>query len=264
MSFPTENTRRRFLHALLPVLFVCILPFAVPAQTVPCKVSLSSLPAAPELKGFHLGMTMEQARVHVPQILFGPTDLLGISKTTINPGFDPRADKSKFHDVRSISLDFLDGRLISLWIGYDSNFKWTGVPEFVAGISQSLSLPNGWSEWKVRGRQMRCTDFELTVTTVAQSPSFRIVDSGAEETIVARRNAAAEEAEATETEADEASEPEDVVADRKTKTYYQSACRPAVPIAEANRITFRTTAEAEKAGYTLSRACPEVVKVPPA
>ena len=151
--------------------------FAGTAQTVPCKVSLSALPAAPELKGFHLGMTMEQAKTHVPQIVFGRTDLLGSSKTTINPGFDPRIDKSRFQDVRSISLDFLDGRLVSLWIGYDSNFKWTGIPEFVAGISQSLSLPNAWIEWKVRGRQMRCADFELTVTTIAQSPSFRIVDT---------------------------------------------------------------------------------------
>jgi hypothetical protein len=255
MSLPTENIRRRFFHASLLVLLVCIFTVAVLAQTVPCRASLNSLPAAPELKGFHLGMTMEQAKAHVPQIVFGPTDLLGSSKTTINPGFDPRADKSKFQDVRSISLDFLDGRLVSLWIGYDSNFKWTGVAEFVAGISQSLSLPNAWIEWRVRGRQMRCTDFELTVTTVAQSPSFRIVDSGAEETLVARRNAAAEEAEATATEPEKPLEPEEIVADRKTKTYYQGSCRPEVPIAEVNRITFKTAAEAEKAGYTLTRAC---------
>lgn len=257
MPLPSAITVKFLSAASLLSLIIFVLPFAVAAQTVPCKVSLNSLPAAPELKGFHLGMTMEQAKTHVPQIVFGRTDALGSSKTTINPGFDPQADKSKFLDVRSISLDFLDGRLVSLWIGYDSNFKWTGVPEFVAGISQSLSLPNAWTEWKVRGRKMRCTDFELTVTTIAQSPGFRIVDSGAEETLVARRNAAAEEAEAMETEPDpeEASDPEEILADRKTKTYYQGTCRPAAPIAEANRITFKTTAEAEKAGYQLSRAC---------
>jgi hypothetical protein len=250
-----SGNAKEFRAASILIFLVFMFQLAVAAQNVPCKVSISSLPPAPELKGFHLGMTMEQAKAHVPQIVFGPTDLFGTSKTTINPGFDPRADKSKYQDVRSISLDFLDGRLVSLWIGYDSNFKWTGIPEFVAGISQSLSLPNAWTEWKVRGRQMRCTDFELTVTTIAQSPSFRIVDIGAEETLVARRNAAAEEAEASETEPDEASETEEIVADRKTKNYYQGSCRPAVPIAEANRITFKTTAEAEKAGYTLSRAC---------
>ena len=108
----------------------------------------------------------------------------------------------------------------------------------------------------MRGRQMRCTDFELTVSTIAQAPSFRIVDCSAEETLVARRNAAAEEAEeAEETEADDASGSEEIVADRKTKTYYQGSCRPATRIAEANRINFKTADEAEKAGYTLSRSC---------
>ena len=257
MFLPPENVKRLFFQSSILVVIVFFFPLAVAPQTVPCKVSFNSLPAAPELKGFHLGMTMEQAKAHVPQIVFGRTDSLGSSKTTINPGFDPQADKSKFQDVRSISLDFLDGRLVSLWIGYDSNFKWIGVPEFVAGISQSLSLPNGWSEWKARGRQMRCKDFELTVTTIAQSPSLRIVDSGAEETLVARRNAAAEEAEEAESEPEpeEPSDLEEIVADRKTKIYYQGTCRPAVPIAETNRITFKTTAEAEKAGYTLARAC---------
>lgn len=258
----SSETAIKFRAAFILILLVCLFPIAASAQTVPCKVSLSSLPAAPELKGFHLGMTMEQAKAHVPQIVFGPTDSLGSNKTTVNPGFDPRADKARFQDVRSISLEFLDGRLVSLWIGYDSNFKWLGVPEFVAGISQSLSLPNAWTEWKVRGRQLRCTDFELTVSTIAQSPSFRIVDTGAEETLVARRYTAAAEAEATETEteteqseASEASEPEEIVADRKTKTYFQGTCRRGVPIAEGNRITFKTTAEAEKAGYRLSRTC---------
>jgi hypothetical protein len=256
MSLPIENIRRLFFQSSIFVVTVFFFPLAVAAQTVSCKVSLTSLPAAPELKGFHLGMTMEQVKAHVPLIVFGRTDPLGSSKTTINPGFDPRADKSKFQDVRSISLDFLDGRLVSLWIGYDTNFKWSGVPEFVAGISQSLSLPNAWTEWKLRGRQMRCTDFELTVSTIAQAPSFRIVDSAAEETLAARRNAAAEAAdEEQETESDDASDSEEIVADRKSKTYYQGNCRPAPAIAEANRITFKTVDEAEKAGYTLSRSC---------
>ena len=253
MSLPTENIRGLFFQFSILVVIVFLFPLFVAAQTAACKVTLASLPAAPELNGFHLGMTMEQAKAHVPQIVFGPTDPLGSSKTTINPGFDPRSDKSKFQDVRSISLDFLDGRLVSLWIGYETNFKWTGVPEFVAGISQSLSLPNAWTEWKLRGRQLRCTDFELTVSMIAQAPSFRIVDSSAEELLVARRKAAAEEAE--ETESDDASDSEEIIADRKTKTYYQGSCRPATPITEPNRITFKTADEAEKAGYTLSRSC---------
>ena len=54
---------------------------------------------------------------------FGGTDPFGVSKTTINPYFDPNIDKTKFEGVRSISLDLLDERLTSLWIGFDETFK---------------------------------------------------------------------------------------------------------------------------------------------
>lgn len=256
MPLSAKSRTRFFVATSLLVLINCIFSVSGSAQVVPCKVTLNSLPAAPELQGFHLGMTTEQAKSNVPQIVYAPADALGSIKTTVNPSFDPRADKSRFQDVRSISLEFLDGHLVSLWIGYDSNFKWTNVADFVSGISQSLALPNAWTEWKVRGRQMRCADFELTVSTVAQSPSFRIVDSAAEATLAARRTAAAEEADAAEAaEVDEATDSEEIVADRKTKTYYPTGCRPGSSIAEPNRVTFKTTAEAEKAGYTPSRAC---------
>jgi hypothetical protein len=130
------------------------------------------------------------------------------------------------------------------------------VSDFETGISQTLSLPNAWRNWKARGAQMSCADFELTISLIAQAPSFRIIDTAALETLTARRAAAAAaeaEAEAEEEETTE-SAPE-IVADRKAKTYFQNGCHPQVPIAEINRITFKTTAEAEKAGYTLSKGC---------
>ena len=162
-------------------------------SNVPCKLSLSSLPAAPELKDSP--RRRWRRRRPCAQIVLD-RQIPWVQQDDGQSGVRSALVDTKFQDVRSISLEFLDGRLVSLWIGYDSNFKWLGVPEFVAGISQSLSLPNAWTEWKVRGRQMRCTDFELTVTPVAQSPTFRILDTVAEETLVARRSAAAEEAEA--------------------------------------------------------------------
>lgn len=255
MPLQFEFLRNHFVATLL---IVSCLPAVVAAQTGSCKASLQTLPSAPELKGFQLGMTMEQAKANAPLMVFLNPDPLGSTKTTINPAFDARADKSKFQDVRTISLDFLDDRLVSLWIGYDPSFKWSTVEDFVTGISKSLLLPNAWSEWRLRGKQMRCADFELTVSVIAQSPSFRIVDTAAAETLAARRTAAAEAAEATsetEEEPEEASEPEEIVADRKTKIYYPGNCRPQTSIVEANRVTFKTNAEAEKAGYKLSRSC---------
>jgi hypothetical protein len=251
MPAHSHNRRTPFTLSVLACLTFCSSSVIANARAVTCKASWHSLPAASELQGFQLGMTMEQLKVVAPQIVFGRIDSLGSSKTSISPAFDPNADKSKFQDVRTISFELLDGRVVSLWIGYDTSFKWSTVPEFVTGISKSLSLPNAWTE-KARARQMMCSDFEVTVSMIAQSPSLRIVDTVAAQTLAERRTAAVEEAEASESED---SEPEEIVADRKTKTYYQGNCRPRDPISDADRILFKSAEDAEKAGYSLSKSC---------
>ena len=222
------------------------------AQDNRCKVKLSDLPQAAELKGFHLGMAMEQVKARAPQVVFGRTDDLGSSKTSINPFFDPRIDKSTFADVRTVSLDFLDGRLTSLWIGYESTFKWPTLDDFVKGISQSLSLPNAWSSWKSRGQQLKCADFQMTVSIVAGGPSFRVLDLNAEETLTARRIAKEEEKSALE---EKGQGSEEILADKKSKIYYPASCRRTKEITEPNRIVFKAADEAEKAGYKPAKNC---------
>ena len=249
-----------FVSVISLAFFVAVFtPFDLFAQDTSCKATIRSLPAAAELKGLRLGRTMEQVKAQVPQITFGPTDELGSSKTTINPKFDPRTEAGVFQDVRSVSLDFLDGRLVSLWFGYDSNFKWATVDEFVNGISTSLQLPKTWSTWKVRGKELTCSDFQLTVTLVAQSPSFRVLDRASEETLNARRIAKEEEAEAAAAaaaaEPPTESEDEEIIGDSKSKAYYLPTCQTGVEITEKNRVVFKTVIEAEKAGYKRAKGC---------
>src|SRR5215813_9500404 len=152
---------------LFSILLLFALSGLAQGQPAQCSLKLSELPAAPELVGFQLGMTKEQVKLKVPQVRFGKADDFGVSKTTINPFFDPRIDTSSFEGIRSISLDFLDDRLTSLWIGYDSSFKVPSVEEFTKRISQSLHLPNAWTPWRSLGQQMQCADFQLIVTMVA-------------------------------------------------------------------------------------------------
>jgi hypothetical protein len=227
-----------------------------------CTKKIAELPAAPELLGFKLGMTKEQIKVHVPQTEFGRTDDFGVSKTTINPYFDPKIDKTRFEGVRSISLDLLDQRLTSLWIGYDENFKATSVDDFVRLITQTLQLPADWRSWRSRGQQIRCADFQLIVTVVAGGPSLRVLDVAAEETVAMRRQQKEEQdstaeaaAAAAETSPAEATEEPEIIADKKSKTYYAGTCRPEKEIAEVNKILFKTTEEAEKAGFKLAKNC---------
>jgi hypothetical protein len=216
---------------------------------------MSELPAAPELLGFRLGMTKEQIKVRVPQTKFGRTDGFGVSKTTINPYFDETIDKSKFAGVRSISLDLVDEKLTSIWIGFDETFKAHTAEEFVKLISQSLQVDGNWA-FKSRGQQLRCADFQLAVTTVAGGPSFRLVDIAAEDLIAQRRQAKEEQDSLAEAGAStESTEPPEIIADKQSKTYYPNGCQPAKEITPANKVTFKTTPEAEKAGFKLAKNC---------
>ena len=237
------NGKSFLRSSAIRLLLVLILASAVSAQDNKCVLKLAELPDSPELFGFHLGMTTAQAKTRVPQIKFGRVDAFGVSKTSINPDFDPQIDKASLNGVRTVSLDFLDDRLISLWFGYDGTFKWATVPDCVAGIAQALHLPDAWKPWKIRGQQLNCADFQMTVTTVAEGASFHIIDETAEQTIAARREAKEEQDSAAEAAAAE------IVADKRDKLYYTEGCLPAHEIKAADRVAFKSTEEAEKAGF---------------
>lgn len=223
----------------------------ISAQVTECKVKLSQLPAAAELSGFRIGMTMDQVKARVPQVVFGRTDKFGTSKTSINPYFDPKIDKSGFADVRTVSLEFLDGRVTSIWIGYEPTFKWSTVDTFVKGISQALSLPPAWSPWKSQGQQLKCADFQVTVSLIARGPSFRLLDLASQEILTARRVDEEEENEALENR-----EPAvEFIADSVTKFYYPADCELVKEVSESHRTSFKTALEAEKAGYKPAKEC---------
>ena len=213
-----------------------------PAQTSPCTLKIDQLPNAAELRGFHLGMTYEQVKARVAQIQFGEADQFGVAKTSINPSYDRSFDQASFADVRTISLDFLDGRLVDLWIGYENTFKWRTLDEFVNGMSKSLNLPAAWSA-KRSGRQLSCDGFSVYASLIAGSPGIRITDDPAQETIAARREEAAAAAEAM------------VIGDLRTKTFYPTDCEARDAIPAPSRITFKDKDEAEKAGYKLAKDC---------
>jgi hypothetical protein len=226
---------------------------ASPSIEAQCTQRLIELPPAPELLGFRLGMTKDEVKARVPQTRFGHADDFGVTKTTINPYFDESIDKSKLESVRSISLDLLDDHLSSLWIGYDETYKVQSVENFIRAVSASLNLTGTWSAARGKGQQLKCADFQVFVSTVAGGPSLRIVDVRAEETIAQRRQAKEErDSAASEAATDDAAE---IVGDKKAKVYYLATCQTNVEIPEANKVLFKSSEEAEKAGFKLAKGC---------
>src|SRR5437660_5613002 len=214
----------------------------VTPQESNCSLRPDGLPDASELRGFHLGMTYDQVKARVPQIRFGHADEFGVSKTSISPFFDPRFDKASFADVRTVSLDFLDGKLVTLWIGYESTFKWKTLDEFVAGISKSLNLTAEWAA-KRGGRQLTCEGFSIFVSMIGGGPSVRITDETAQKIVATRREAAAAAAELI------------VIGDKATRLFYPADCSALENVAISNRVTFKDKDEAEKAGFKIAKDC---------
>ena len=93
---------------------------------------------------------------------------------------------------------------------------------------------------------MSCEGFSLFASVIAGSPSIRISDDAAQETIATRREEAAAAAEAAAAI---------VIGDQRTKLYYPSDCSALQSVTEPNRIKFKDKDEAEKAGFKLAKDC---------
>jgi hypothetical protein len=217
----------RFLSVVFSFL-LSFVAFTTVSSAQQCVLKSEQLPDAPELRGFRLGQTFDQVEAIVPQIKFGRADEIGVTRTSINPLYDQKFDQAKFADIRTISFDFLDGKLTTLWIGYESTFKWQTVDEFIRGISKALNLPRSWSP-KRNGQQLNCDGLTFFVSLIAGSPSIRLSDDAADSAIALRREEAAAAAEVR------------VVGDKTTNLYYPADCESAEKITALNRIVFTNT-----------------------
>ncbi|PYS74345.1 MAG: hypothetical protein DMF73_03790 [Acidobacteria bacterium] len=212
------------------------------AQSTSCPLKPDQLANAPELFGVRLGMTPPEVKTLLPLVQFGRPDPFGVMKTSFNPHFDSRVDKTAFPDVRTISLEFLDGKLVTLWIGYEATFKWPKLDQFVANFSKSLSVPADWPV-KRNGRELSCDGFSLFASIIGGGPGIRITDDTAQDLIAARVEAALD------------AEEKEVIGDIRTRSYYTADCAARDQVPQASRAVFKNKDEAEKAGYTLSKDC---------
>lgn len=181
----------RFKHLASIFILILVCVCAASAQEPKCSLKFAELPSIPELRSFSLGMTIEQVKARLPRLQITPADAFGFTSLNIFPDYLVGIDKAAFDGVRTISLEFVDGRVSSLWIGYDKSFKWQTLDEFTAGMTTALKLPNSWRT-KFRTRLLDCADFSVAVIPVGESPSIKIIDEAVREALE-KRKAAKEE-----------------------------------------------------------------------
>lgn len=171
--------------AALALLIACFVQ--TPAQEPRCALKLSQLKPAPELYGLRIGMTIDQVKAIVPTLQTSGEDDIGFSTSSFSPDFNPQMDKTRFAGVRTVSLEFLDGNLLNIWVGFNGSFKWKTLEEFVPGMSESLGVPaDAWSGSTTKP-SMDCGEMEITVSMIAGGPSIRLVDKAARELWEQRR-----------------------------------------------------------------------------
>lgn len=187
------------VRTILPLIGVFTLAICASAQATKCTLRVADVKPAPELLGFRLGMTADDVLAREPNIEMARKDKLGFSETSFSPDFNPKIDKAKYPNVRTVSFQFLDGKLYSFWIGYTDAFKWNTADAFLPQISQAVGLtPDGWQK-KGLGMTETCDGLSAQFQMIARGPSIRLTDT----TVKAeydKRRAAAEAAKPDEPE----------------------------------------------------------------
>ena len=229
---------------LLPLISIILCSsFVAKSQAPACSLKVNELKPVEDFYGLHLGMTSAEVKKALPLVQFGRADRLGVMRTSFNPHFDQRVEKTAFPDVRTISLDFLDDKLATVWIGYENTFKWPKLDVFVENFSKSLGVSPEWQPARSGGRALVCDGFTIYAQMIGGGPSLRINDEAAQ-TVITTRLAEA-------IDADE----QQVIGDIRTKKYYPSDCSAKDSIPQVSRTVFKNKEEAEKAGYTLAKDC---------
>lgn len=120
------------------------------------KKCMLSMDHAPDLRGFKLGMSLEDVRSRFPsfkaphQDEFGKAVLSIIPTDSAMPGGaqDNLANITLHPELRGagkIILTFVDGKVATVKVYYPKDIKWNSVDEFALRTAEALNLPDAWS-----------------------------------------------------------------------------------------------------------------------
>jgi hypothetical protein len=171
---------------------------------LPCTLTVDQ---APDIKGLKLRMTTEEVLALFPgskddaevrSSLSRPPSQFGESSFAITP--DRYESKDKFAGISRITFTLLDGRVSTLYVGYNGP-EYSHVDKFVAKFSEGTNLPTGaWEPYVGMDNNLKilkCADFEIRVFTGGKGGSLnyvRVHDLEAEKKLNERQKKAEEKA----------------------------------------------------------------------
>jgi outer membrane protein len=155
---------------------------SLPAAAVTTSASTTARPTsalcpltiaqAPSVGGLRLGMSVNEATALFPALRLSPPDRVGVSNAILN-----RRDLSGnqfFEGAQTLLLQFTEGRLYFIHVGYPVTNSWNSNDQFVSTVAQKLNISGDWKpfyNWQdknvrdasdLRSVGIECTGFRLS------------------------------------------------------------------------------------------------------
>lgn len=98
----------------------------------------------PVIRGFRLGMTTEEVQRTFNGVFVPASNENGETQYQFNTFTTKSLDMS---GLRFVSVKFLDGKIVAVWLEYDDSVDWKNkVDDFAKAVSDGLGIPNQWQK----------------------------------------------------------------------------------------------------------------------
>ncbi len=176
----------KFSNLFSAIVLVLGCALCAAAQESKCALKPSQ---SPEIRGLRLGMTPAQVTARFPQLRLGTANDFGQSKAFLDSNYLAQIVETAFQGVDSISLNFIDNRLVELGVGY-ATLPWRDLNQFVEKFSELVKLPKGWKEGE-NPLTLDCAGLQVharssTWSKGGMSPYITFKELGAEDVLAER------------------------------------------------------------------------------
>lgn len=180
---------------------------AGPPATDAARQTSCAMKQPPQVLGLRLGMSEGEVRAVFPRLSVSAPDEFGVGWGALRGGDVPAPPDARagFGRVSDIGLEFTDGRLSYLRLGYPVTMRWKSSDEFLSRAAEWLDLPGGWKrfyDWEdksfrdiedFRDQALECEGFRVSVGIGVeglgeQTPHVKLEDTNAARTVRARQD----------------------------------------------------------------------------
>lgn len=164
-------------------LFLLVLPLLVMiisgCSSVPCELTPAN---APELRGFKLGMTLQEIKQKYPNMPSVSANEYGLGKIYFDRDGKNQESKNgftfinsnnykEFEGTKRVYLEVVDEKVAEITIVYTNEIKWKSDDEFVKKTAESLGITGSWTK-ESDYQRLQCKDSLFFVSGIKKDLSY--------------------------------------------------------------------------------------------